>query len=401
MYAFTGPAYFTSTWGTYTWQGGSGSWSTSGNSNWSISTTGSPLAGSWANGEYQAVFNNVGGTVTLDNYTSAHGLTIQSGATGYTFTGGSLILTNSGIVANESVSINSPLTIGAPQTWTVAAGKQLTVGGSVDLNINPLVVAGGGNTVINGVIGDVRNDPILGSAWTGQVGTLTMAGSGTLILGAANTYSGNTLISSGTLQLAHPLALQNSTLDTSGSGCLSFGGQTAATLGGLLGPGSLSLTNTASAAVALTVGADNASTTYSGGLSGGGASLIKTGTGTLAVSGSNTYDGGTTVNSGDPELHCRVGTAGRRNHYGRQQRLCGDGVQRHGGRLLGADQQDHHVGRPRLRDAAVRDAVGGHRSDGLQRQRAAWGREHRQPSAATTSSRRPATPIASAAAAAP
>ena len=181
----------------------------------------------------------------------------------------------------------------------MAAGKQLTVGGSVDLNVSPLVVAGSGNTVINGVIGDVLNDPVLGSVWTGQVGTLTMAGSGTLILGAANTYSGKTLISSGTLQLAHPLALQNTTLDTSGSGCLSFGGETAATLGGLLGPGSLSLTNTANAAVTLTVGANNASTAYSGGLSGAGASLVKTGSGTLVLSGNNTYSGGTTVDGGD------------------------------------------------------------------------------------------------------
>ena len=230
MSAFTGPVYFTGAWGTYTWQGGSGNWSTTGNASWTVSTSGSPITSPWVNGEYQAVFSTNGGTVTLDNYTSAHGLTIQSGATGYTFTGGSLILTGSGIVANESLTINSPLTVGAPQTWTVAAGKQLTLGGSVDLNVSPLVVAGGGNTVINGVIGDVRNDPVLGRAWTGQVGTLTMAGSGTLILGAANTYSGNTLISSGTLQLAHPLALQNTTLDTSGNGCLSFGGETAATL---------------------------------------------------------------------------------------------------------------------------------------------------------------------------
>ena len=62
------------------------------------------------NGEYQAVFGTSGGTVTLDPYTRRTGLTIQSGATGYVFSGGSLILTGSGIAAGESVTINSPLT---------------------------------------------------------------------------------------------------------------------------------------------------------------------------------------------------------------------------------------------------------------------------------------------------
>ncbi len=299
LYAFTGPAYFTTALGSGTWNGGSGAWSTSGNTSWAISTTGSPLASPWLNGEYQAVFNNSGGTVTLDPYTSAHGLSICSGATGYTFTGGSLILTGSGIAANESVTINSPLTVGAPQTWTVAAGKQLTIGGPVDLNVSPLTVAGSGNTVINGVIGDVRNDPVLGSIWTGNVGTLTVAGSGTLILGAANTYSGNTLISSGTLQLANSLALQSTTLDTSGSGWLSFGGLTAAAVGGLTSSGNISLTNMANAGVTLTVGGNNANTTYSGSLGGAGGSLLKTGVGTLVLSGANAYDGGTIVNAGD------------------------------------------------------------------------------------------------------
>ena len=128
-------------------------------------------------------------------------------------------------------------------------------------------------------------------------GSLTKIDSGTLILAATNTYSGNTLISGGTLALGSPLALQNSTLDTSGSGVLSFGSLTSATLGGLTGPGTLSLANTASAAVALSVGNNNASTTFSGMLQGAG-SLTKIGSGTLRLSGSNTYTGPTTINQG-------------------------------------------------------------------------------------------------------
>ena len=75
---------------------------------------------------------------------------------------------------------------------------------------------------------------------------LVKLGSNALTLSANNTYYGSTLISGGTLAVASSLALQNSTLDTSGSGSLSFGSMTAATLGGLTGPGTLGLANTSS-----------------------------------------------------------------------------------------------------------------------------------------------------------
>jgi len=56
--------------------------------------------------------------------------------------------------------------------------------------------------------------------------------------------------------------------------------------------------------VALTVGGNNASTTFSGNLSdlNGGGSLTKTGTGLLLLSGENSYGGGTTVSSGTLEV---------------------------------------------------------------------------------------------------
>jgi autotransporter-associated beta strand protein len=71
---------------------------------------------------------------------------------------------------------------------------------------------------------------------------------------------------------------------------------TAGTLGGLTGPGTLGLANT-SAAVALSAGNNNVSTTFSGMLQGTG-SLTKIGSGVLALSGSNTYTGSTTINQG-------------------------------------------------------------------------------------------------------
>ena len=67
---------------------------------------------------------------------------------------------------------------------------------------------------------------------------LVKLGPNALLLSAANSYYGNTLVGGGTLALGNSLALQNSTLDTSGTGVVSFGSLTAATFGGLTGPGS-------------------------------------------------------------------------------------------------------------------------------------------------------------------
>ena len=129
---------------------------------------------------------------------------------------------------------------------------------------------------------------------------LTELGPNVLILGASDTYGGNTTISSGTLQLGNYLALQQSTLDTSGSGILSFGSLASATFGGLTGPGILTLSDTAYA-VALSVGKNNANTTFSGTLTGSG-SLLKIGTGTLILTGSNSYAGATTISTGTLQL---------------------------------------------------------------------------------------------------
>ena len=154
-----------------------------------------------------------------------------------------------------------------------------------------LGTSGGGATL------DTNAYTVKLSATLSGSGGLNMVGSGTLTLAAADTYTGTTLVSGGTLGLSNALALQNSTLDTNGSGMLSFGSLPAATLGGLTGPGTLNLANSASIAVALSVGNNKASTTYSGMLDGPG-SLTKIGTGVLALTGSSTYTGPTSINQG-------------------------------------------------------------------------------------------------------
>ena len=155
----------------------------------------------------------------------------------------------------------------------------------------------GGAVLDNGALAFNRSDNYSVSSPISGSGSVTQIGPGTLTFAAANNYSGTTLVSGGTLALANSAALQQSTLDTSGAGTVSFGSLTAATLGGLTGSGALALTNSASAPLALRVGNNGISTTYSGVLSGSG-SLSKVGTGTLTLTASNNYSGGTSVMSG-------------------------------------------------------------------------------------------------------
>jgi fibronectin-binding autotransporter adhesin len=129
----------------------------------------------------------------------------------------------------------------------------------------------------------------------------TGAGGGTtnrLILSSANTHSGVTTVHVGTLTLANVNALQNSTLDTGTSGSqtvnFSAAGTNTYNLGGLQGADALNLTAVVSN---ISVGGNNANTDYSGVLSGTGG-LTKVGTGTLRLTGTNTYGGATTVDAG-------------------------------------------------------------------------------------------------------
>ncbi len=84
-------------------------------------------------------------------------------------------------------------------------------------------------------------------------------GSGALLLGGSNTYTGSTTISGGTLNVANALALQNSTVSVLDNNSLGFSsGLSAATIGGLSGSGNVSLNN-----ALLTVGGNNVNTAYS------------------------------------------------------------------------------------------------------------------------------------------
>ena len=86
----------------------------------------------------------------------------------------------------------------------------------------------------------------------------------------------------------------------------------AVTLAGLSGSGNLALTTADPAPMALTMGGNNQSTTYSGVLSDGGlgSSLTKVGTGTLTLGGNNTFTGGVTISAGSVQIGAAAALSG-------------------------------------------------------------------------------------------
>ena len=144
-------------------------------------------------------------------------------------------------------------------------------------------------------------------------GGLNKYGLGTLVLAAANAYSGPTSVVGGTLNLANPLAIPSNTLSVGSSGSLTFAaGNTSPTLGGLAGAGNVNLTSVASEPVTLNVGTNGQSTSYSGVLSGRGG-LVKQGGGILTLAAPSLYVGPTAILGG--ELRLQVASIGIGIHF--------------------------------------------------------------------------------------
>ncbi len=224
----------------------SATWSTSSSDkNWTTSSAGTASTIQWTNGS-NAVFSagtDATGTytVTVSGTVSTPGITVAEGSP--TFSGGIVTLSGS-----------------APQV-SVASGSTLTF-----------------NSQIAGTSG------------------FTKTGTGTLTLGStANAYTGATTVNAGTLLLGTSNVIPDASALVIASGAtVDLGWGHSETVASLAGAGTLDIKGGP-----FTVG-DSTSTTFSGVImdSGGYGSLVKQGTGTLTLSGTNTFSGVTTVNAG-------------------------------------------------------------------------------------------------------
>lgn len=232
-----------------------------------------------ASGADLVVIQNSASTMTIGSTIADH-----SSATGLTKSGsGTLALTGTNSYSGTTQINTGTLRIGS-------AGSA----GSL----------GSGSVVDNATLSFDRIDTALSVAnLISGSGAVTQIGAGTTTLTAANTFSGQTTISAGTLQLGNAAAVQNSTVSIGATNGLAFSPSIGTfTLGGLSGSANELLQATGGSAATIQAGNNNASTSYSGVLSGSGG-LTKIGAGTLIVSGANLYSGATAANGGTLELN--------------------------------------------------------------------------------------------------
>lgn len=209
---------------------------------------------------------------------SGPGTVILTGAN--TYSGPTFVSSGTMIVNNSSGSGTGTSTI------TVASGAVLAVGtGSTTGAIT-------GSITDNGGVQFNRSNPYTYSGVISGSGTFGQDGSSTLTLGAANTYSGSTVVLTGILTDGIAGAFSpNSPIIIGSAGTLAVANnETVPGVGGLAGS-------------VLTLGGTLTEVIPSGGTSAntlinGSGALTVSGTGALYLYGANTYSGATTINSG-------------------------------------------------------------------------------------------------------
>jgi len=256
--------------------------------------------------------SNVGSTLTLE--TAGNAMQLHSQAVrGNTALAGGLVKSGAGTWVLD-------LDL-APGAATIDDGTlQLGNGGTVGS-------LGAGAVTNNGTLAIDRSDAITLATQISGSGNLVQSGAGTTTLAGANSYSGGTTINAGKLiasvhnlgsgaitnnavlelnQASDATLAQviggNGSLTKTGAGSLTLAGANTYTGSTTINAGKLvaSVANLGSGAIAnnAVLELNQASdATLTQAISGNG-SLTKTGAGSLALAGANTYTGGTTINAG-------------------------------------------------------------------------------------------------------
>jgi fibronectin-binding autotransporter adhesin len=232
-------------------EGGTGTWHKTGDKYWT-NTMGTPNA-QWEADAF-AIFMGASGTVSIDNASgdvSASGM--QFAVDGYTLDGDALTLVHGGTQTSSLIRVGDGTTDGKNMTATISAVVQ-------------------GNAVLE------KSDL------------------GTLVLSGTNTYTGGTIISGGTLQIASDDNLGQSGTDLALSGgTLHTTADITTSRAALLG--SMGGTFDTDAGTTLTL-----STGVSDWTAGTPGRLDKTGAGTLVLAAPGSYSGGTHISGGTIEI---------------------------------------------------------------------------------------------------
>lgn len=178
-------------------------------------------------------------------------------------------------VANFGGAAGGAVTLAGGRT---AGTINFTTGGYM-LTGAALTLAGDATISVASAISAMIDSEVTG------VDGLTKTGAGTLVLNAANSYTGGTALAAGTIVVGNNLALS--------TGGLAMAGGTTLTAGAA----GLTLANAISTAGVGTIDTGANTLTLGGVISGAGA-IAKVGSGTLVLNGANTYAGGTALNAG-------------------------------------------------------------------------------------------------------
>ena len=267
--------------------------------------------------------------VTVDSNRNIGGITFSgTAAYKYTLSGGNLLLTNGGVIqttsgnGNHTDTISTAIAIqgdGGAASFTAGATSTTSLlsigavtGVSTGTNVTTLTLNGSntGTNVVTGIIGN--------GAGGGKL-AITKSGAGTWKLSGANTFTGGVSLSGGKLILGSTTALGaaagtltiagSTTLDSSVANLVMANNNPVTVNGDFtftgtqnlnLGTGAFSLGAAAGTTRTITSSTIGNTLTLGGIIANGttATGLIKAGAGNLALSGANTYSGGTTVSAG-------------------------------------------------------------------------------------------------------
>ena len=261
-----------------------------------------------SNGSIASIITGTGGLTKFGPGTLTLTSANNSYSGGTTINGGTLWITNEaqlGTAASININGGGTLLLGdAANNPSLAAARNIVLGPGIQNIVKWTRRSATINGVISGSGGLNFGD---NTAWGGDGG-----GGGRFTLNAANTYTGDTILTYAGIKdpgivVGNTLALQFTTVDYNttdipngiNAGSMIIWGVANPIVGGFKGNRDWNMSYQSNPAT-MNIGNNNQDTIYSGVLSSTNTStkLVKIGTGTLTLKGANTYAGGTEIQNG-------------------------------------------------------------------------------------------------------